>query len=91
MVVGLIARDCSWLSTTLLVLLLAVVLYVWDFLTLVAKEEVWVPMTAEQERLVGMGRMFGKLGFVSFVLDVTVIALVAVLTCWVVDQLRTSP
>jgi hypothetical protein len=91
MVVGLIARDCSWLSTVLLVLLLAVALYVWEFLTLVAKEEVWVPMTSEQERLVGIGRMFGKLGLFSFVLDATAIALVAVLTCWVVDQLRASP
>jgi nitric oxide reductase large subunit len=91
MVVGLIARDLSWLSTALLMLLLAVVLYLWDFLTLVAKEEVWVPMNAERERLVGTWRMFGRLGFFSIVLDATVIVLVGVLTYWVVDQLRTSP
>ncbi len=91
MVVGLIARDLSWLSAALLILLLAVVLYVWNFLTLVAKEEVWASMNAQQERLVGIGRMFGKLGFFSFVLDATIIALVGVLTYWVVDQLLTSP
>ena len=91
LVVGLITYDLSWPSTALLILFLAVALYVWDFLALVAKEEVWAPMNAERERRVGIGKMFGKLALLSIVLDATIIALVGALTYCVVDHLRTSP
>lgn len=91
LVVGLIARDLSWLSAAFLTILLAVVLYVWDFLALVAKEDVWATMNAEREKRVGIGRMFGKLGFFSIVLDAAIIGLVGALTYWVVDQVRTRP
>jgi hypothetical protein len=91
LIVGLIARDLSFLSAALLTLFLAVLLYVWDLIRFVAEEGAWVAKKNAQEVFSTIAGRSGKMVLFLIGADTMIIALVGALTYWAVGWLRASP